>query len=145
MDIEDVEFTLYKGRVVLDGESLYPDQVRLVIPKASAVGLASRILSSYQHALGEYLDELPLFGELQTLGLDLSEICGTTDRRFTIDKGKDYVDGKSVYPYLFRLVIPRDDAIRLVEQVLLNYRTCPPNDSNLNEISLFGQVETVEE
>ena len=147
MDLEDVEFTLKKGREVRGGETHYPNYVRLVIPKALAVGTASRILSTYQHARGDsgYLDELPLFGELQTLGMDLSETPGTTEHRFTINQGQELVDGKSMYPNLFRLIIPIEEGIRLAEQILLNYRTCQANEVNLYEIPLFGQVEAVEE
>lgn len=112
-----------------------------------AVGTASRILSIYQQTRGAsgYLDELPLFCGLQTLGMDLSEIRGTTEHRFTINPGKELEDGKSTYQNLLRLILPIEEAIYLAEQILHHYRTCQPSEVNLYEIPLFGQVEAVEE
>ena len=46
-----------------------PDLVRLVVPKDQAVALAQKILRAYELARPEdmYLDEIPLYGELEPL------------------------------------------------------------------------------
>lgn len=67
MATKDHEFTVGKGQTIWAEKSHYPDLVRLVVPKDQAVALAQKILRAYELARPEdmYLDEIPLYGELE--------------------------------------------------------------------------------
>ncbi|EPQ1936334.1 TPA: hypothetical protein ACGSO8_006157 [Pseudomonas aeruginosa] len=69
MATKDHEFTVGKGQTIWARKSHYPDLVRLVVPKDQAVALAHKILRAYELARPEdmYLDEIPLYGELEPL------------------------------------------------------------------------------
>ena len=67
------------------------------------------------------------------------------DQEFTIGKGLEMVDGKSHYPDLVRLVIPKDQALALAQKILRELEHVRPDQTHLNEIPLFGQLEDVDD
>jgi hypothetical protein len=66
------------------------------------------------------------------------------DQEFTIGKGQQMSAGKSHYPDLVRLVVPKDQAVQLAQKILHAYEHARPEDTHLLEIPLFGQLEKVE-
>jgi hypothetical protein len=68
----------------------------------------------------------------------------TKDQEFTVGKGQKMSGGKSHYPDLVRLVVPRDHAIQLAQKILQAYETARPEDTHLLEIPLFGQLEKMD-
>lgn len=67
------------------------------------------------------------------------------DQEFTIEKGQQMEDGKSHYPDLVRLIVPKDQAIQLAQKILQGYENAKPEDTHLLEIPLFGQLEEVDD
>lgn len=67
------------------------------------------------------------------------------DQVFTVGKGQRMRLGKSQYPDLVRLVIPKDQAIAFAQKILSAYQTAQPGDANLCEIPLFGQLDDAED
>ena len=63
------------------------------------------------------------------------------DQEFTIGKGQQIWDGKSHYPALVRLVIPKDQALELAQKILRELQHVRPDQTHLGEIALFGQLE----
>ena len=49
--------------------------------------------------------------------------------------------GKSHYPDLVRLVIPKDQALALAQKILRELEHVKANQTHLGEIALFGQLE----
>ncbi|MGI0649466.1 hypothetical protein ACRCPS_31100 [Pseudomonas aeruginosa] len=67
------------------------------------------------------------------------------DQQFTVDKGMQIEDGKSKYPDLMRLVVPKNQAVALAQSILRAYALAGPDDTHLMEIPLFGEMETLED
>lgn len=67
------------------------------------------------------------------------------DQEFTVGKGLQIEDGKSNYPDLLRLVVPKDQAVALAQKILRAYELAGPGDTHLMEIPLFGEMETLED
>ena len=67
------------------------------------------------------------------------------DQEFTVGKGQQIWDGKSHYPDLVRLVIPKDQAIALAQKILRELEYAKPDQTHLGEIALFGQLEDFDE
>lgn len=69
----------------------------------------------------------------------------SNDQEFTVGKGQQVLDGKSHYPDLVRLVIPKDQALALVQKILRELEHIRPDQTHLGEIALFGQLEEVDD
>lgn len=69
----------------------------------------------------------------------------TKDQQFTIGAGKTICAEKSHYPDLVRLVIPKDEALQLAQQILRAHEVARPEHTHLIEIPLFGQLEEVDD
>ncbi|HDS0957143.1 TPA: hypothetical protein QDZ28_000789 [Pseudomonas putida] len=67
------------------------------------------------------------------------------DQQFTIGAGQTIWAEKSHYPDLVRLVIPKDQAVQLAQQILQRYEAARPEHTHLVEIPLFGQLEEVDD
>lgn len=67
------------------------------------------------------------------------------DNVFTIEGGHTMVAGKSKYPDLVRLMIPKDRALELAMDVLIRLRNVCEGDDMLFELPLFGKLEQIEE
>jgi hypothetical protein len=67
------------------------------------------------------------------------------DQGFTIGKGMQVLDGKSHYPDLMRLVVPKSEAVALAQKILRAYEMAQPEDTNLMEAPLFGEMEILED
>ncbi len=67
------------------------------------------------------------------------------DQEFTVGKGQQIGDGKSHYPDLVRLVIPKDQALALAQKILRELEHAQPDQTHLGEIALFGQLEDFDE
>lgn len=65
----------------------------------------------------------------------------TKDYEFTVGKGHTVLDEKSHYPDLVRLVIPKDQALDLVQKIMRELEHARPDQTHLGEIALFGQLE----
>ncbi|MFU3033068.1 hypothetical protein ACM7MI_28345 [Pseudomonas aeruginosa] len=63
------------------------------------------------------------------------------DQEFTVGKGQQIWDGKSHYPDLVRLVVPKDPALALAQRILRELEHAKPEQTHLGEIALFGQLE----
>lgn len=63
------------------------------------------------------------------------------DQAFTVGKGLQMWGGKSHYPDLVRLVIPKDQALALAQRILREFEHMRPDQTHLDEIPLFGQLE----
>jgi hypothetical protein len=63
------------------------------------------------------------------------------DQEFTVGKGQQMWGGKSHYPDLVRLVIPKDQALALAQKIIRAHELARPEDTHLGEIPLFGQLE----
>ncbi|AXQ51113.1 MULTISPECIES: hypothetical protein [Pseudomonas] len=63
------------------------------------------------------------------------------DQEFTVGKGQQMWGGKSHYPDLVRLVIPKDQALALAQKILRELEHAKPDQTHLGEIALFGQLE----
>ncbi len=53
--------------------------------------------------------------------------------------------GKSHYPDLLRLVVPKNEAIALAQKILSAYEMAKDEDTHLMEIPLFGELESLED
>lgn len=69
----------------------------------------------------------------------------TKDHEFTIGKGQTIRAEKSYYPDLLRLVIPKDRAVELAQEILRAHSVARPEDSHLIEIPLYGELELLED
>jgi hypothetical protein len=69
----------------------------------------------------------------------------TKDHEFTIGKGQTIWAEKSHYPDLVRLVIPKDRAVALAQEILRAHSLARPGDSHLMEIALYGELEALED
>lgn len=67
------------------------------------------------------------------------------DHEFTVGKGQKIWNGKSHYPDLIRLVIPKDQALALAQKILRELEHVRPDQTHLDEIHLFGQLEEVDD
>ncbi|WP_121498171.1 hypothetical protein [Pseudomonas aeruginosa] len=67
------------------------------------------------------------------------------DQLFTVGQGLRVQGGKSHYPDLVRLVVPKDQAVALVQKILSAYEQARPEDTHLMEIPLFGELEALED
>lgn len=68
-----------------------------------------------------------------------------TDQEFTVGKGQEILDGKSHYPDLVRLVIPKDQALGIAQKILRELEHVRPDQTHLGEIALFGKLEVEDE
>ncbi len=53
--------------------------------------------------------------------------------------------GRSHYPDLVRLVIPRDQALALAQRILRAHELARPEDTYLDEILLYGVLELLDD
>lgn len=67
----------------------------------------------------------------------------TKDLAFTVGKGKQIEDGKSRYPDLVRLVIPKDQAVAFAQKILRAYEAARTDETHLDEIPLYGELEVL--
>lgn len=67
------------------------------------------------------------------------------DHQFTIGQGQQILEEKSHYPDLIRLVVPKDQALQLAQQIIRAHEVARPQDTHLLEIPLFGQLEEVDD
>lgn len=69
----------------------------------------------------------------------------TKDQEFTVGKGQQMSEGKSHYPDLMRLVVPKNEAVALAQKILRAYELARHEDTHLMEIPLYGELETLED
>lgn len=69
----------------------------------------------------------------------------TKDQVFTVGKGQQMRGSKSHYPDLVRLVIPKDQAVALAQRILRAHELARPEDTHLDEIPLYGELEVLED
>lgn len=69
----------------------------------------------------------------------------TKDHEFTVGKGQTIWAGKSHYPDLVRLVVPKDQAVALAHKILRAYELARPEDMYLDEIPLYGELEPLDD
>ncbi|ORE47661.1 hypothetical protein BKN49_05545 [Pseudomonas aeruginosa] len=67
------------------------------------------------------------------------------DQVFTVGKGQQMSQGKSHYPDLLRLVVPKHEAIAFAQKILRAYELAKDEDTHLMEIPLFGELESLED
>lgn len=67
------------------------------------------------------------------------------DQVFTVNGGQQMLSGKSHYPDLVRLSIPKDKALRLAQEILRSLETASPDATHLEEIALYGQLEVLDD
>lgn len=67
------------------------------------------------------------------------------DQEFTVGKGQQMTDGKSSYPDMMRLVVPKNEAVALAQKILRAYELARPEDTHLMEIPLFGELEVLDD
>ncbi len=65
------------------------------------------------------------------------------DYQFVIGADEQIIGGKSHWPDLVRLVIPKDQAIDFAMNVLRSYQNARPGEEMLMEYALFGKLEVV--
>ncbi|MDY1103258.1 hypothetical protein [Pseudomonas aeruginosa] len=69
----------------------------------------------------------------------------TKDQEFTVGKGQQMWGGRSHYPDLVRLVIPKDQAVALAQKIPRAYELARPEDTYLDEIPLYGDLELLDD
>jgi hypothetical protein len=64
------------------------------------------------------------------------------DHQFVVGGGEQVVGGKSQWPDMVRLVIPKDIALEFAMTVLRSFQNARPGEDMLMEHALFGKLES---
>jgi hypothetical protein len=67
------------------------------------------------------------------------------DHLFVVDGGHQVVDGKSTWPDLVRVAIPRDQGLEIAMNILTSVRNAREDATMLFELPLFGRLERLDE
>lgn len=72
-----------------------------------------------------------------------SDVPELRDHVFTLEAGEVIAEGKSHYPDLVRLRIPKDRALALALDVLRRLEGHRPEEEYLFELAMFGKLEAL--